>query len=314
LNLLTPNIPAGRARAGFTLVELIVAAVIGVLIAGAVATSISQLFRARGSSAAHQQAFARADGAAARIALDLTNALRRNDPLQQKVAVVNGGAPGQERDEVLMLMRSLRPVRGDPNNPEGDEFEVQYRVMPAGDGGPALWRRVDMAHDEYVDAGGIASPITGGMVALSIQANDGSDQWFEEWDSDSDGLPHAVRISVTAQSDDAKASATAVRVVALDRVPIPPPTEDTSTNSNSNSDSNSSGNRNGSNGSTSGSKATGYTNTTTRPTTPAPSSGGNTGGGGSRGTTGGGGSGGGSGTGGGGRGTSGGGSSGRGGG
>jgi type II secretion system protein J len=285
LNLLTSNISvARRSRAGFTLVELIVAAVIGVLIAGAVATSISQLFRARGSSAAHQQAFARADGAAARIALDMSNALRRNDPLQEKIAVINGGAPGQERDEVLMLARSMRPVRGDPSNPEGDEYEVQYRVMPAGDGASALWRRSDMAHDEYVDAGGIASPITGGMVALSVQANDGSDQWFEEWDSDSDGLPHAVRISVTAQSDDAKASATAVRIVAIDRVPIPPPSEDPSS-SGSNSTNSASG-RSGSNSSNT-SNATGYT--TSRPsTTPPPSSGGKSGGSGGGGTRGGG--------------------------
>src|SRR5262245_22474400 len=157
---------AARRPRAFTLVELIVAAVIGVLIAGATATAMTQLFRARGSSAAHQQAYARADGAAARIALDLTNALRRNDPLQEKVAVINGGAPGAERDELLMLQKSLRPLRGVDGEPEGDEFEVQYRVMPAADGHDALWRRVDMGHDEYVDAGGIAGPIAGGMVAL----------------------------------------------------------------------------------------------------------------------------------------------------
>ncbi len=220
-----------RYRRAFTLIELMVAALIGVLIAGAVTTSITQLFRARASSADHEQAFSRADGAAAQIALDLTNALRRNDPLQQKVAVINGGTPGQERDELLMLMHSLRPVRGIEGQPEGDEFESQYRIMPAADGTDALWHRIDMAHDEYVDAGGIASPIAGGMVALSIQANDGTDQWFDEWDSDSDGLPHAVRISVTAKSDDGMASATALRLVALDRVPLPPPTVDDSSSS-----------------------------------------------------------------------------------
>src|SRR4051812_15585114 len=110
-----------NSRPAFTLVELLVAAVIGVLIAGATATSMSQLFRARGASAAHQQAFARADGAAARMSLDLTNALRRNDPVAQKVQVINGGGPGQERDELLMLARSLHPLRGVDGEPEGDE-------------------------------------------------------------------------------------------------------------------------------------------------------------------------------------------------
>jgi type II secretory pathway pseudopilin PulG len=291
---------SARPRRAFTLVELIVAALIGVLIAGATATAMTQLFRARGSSAAHQQAYSRADGAASRIALDLSNALRRNDPLQQKVAVINGGAPGAERDELLMLQKSLRPVRGDPSSPEGDEFEVQYRVMPAADGRDALWRRVDMGHDEYVDAGGIASPITGGVVALSIQANDGSDQWFDEWDSDSDGLPHAVRIVVTAQADDAGARATATRVVAIDRVPIPAPTptEDTSDTSSGNNTANNSSSTSGNNANSNAAPSGGgFTRTV-----PGGNTGGNrggtgsTGGGGTRpggGTTGGGGNGGG---------------------
>jgi hypothetical protein len=247
---------------------------IGVLIAGATAASMAQLFRARAASADHEQAFSRADGAAAQIALDLTNALRRNDPLQQKVAVINGGAPGQERDEVLMLMHSLRPVRGIEGQPEGDEFESQYRIMPAADGKDALWHRVDMAHDEYVDAGGIASPIAGGVVALSIQANDGTDQWFDEWDSDSDGLPHAVRISVTAKSDDGMASATAVRLVALDRVPLPPPTVDDS--SSSTSPSSTSGKSTPS--STAPKTSSGFTSSTPATTTPNTSGSGGTGG------------------------------------
>jgi hypothetical protein len=250
---------------------------IGVLIAGATAASMAQLFRARASSADHEQAFSRADGAAAQIALDLTNALRRNDPLQQKVAVINGGSPGQERDEVLMLMHSLRPVRGIDGQPEGDEFESQYRIMPAADGKDALWHRVDMAHDEYVDAGGIASPIAGGIVALSIQANDGTDQWFDEWDSDSDGLPHAVRISVTAKSDDGMASATAVRLVALDRVPLPPPAADDSSGSTSPS---STGGKSPS--STTPATGGGYTSTTSRPATTTPSTSGSGGSGGTR--------------------------------
>jgi prepilin-type N-terminal cleavage/methylation domain-containing protein len=258
----------GHRRSGFTLVELIVAALIGVLIAGATATAMSQLFRARGSSAAHQQAFSRADGAAARIAFDLTNALRRTDPLQQKVAVINGGSPGAERDEVLMLMKSLRPLRGIEGEPEGDEFESQYRIMPAADGQDALWHRIDMAHDEYIDAGGIASPVVGGMVALSIQANDGTDQWFDDWDSDSDGLPHAIRISVTAKSDDGRAVASAVRIVALDRVPIPLPTPTADTTNTNNTNTN--------NNSNSAPKTNGFTSSTQTNPTGTTRSGGNT--------------------------------------
>jgi len=207
-------------RGGFTLVELIVAAVVGVLIAGATATAISQLLRARAASAAHQQAFARAEAGAARMALDVTNSVRNIEPYFQRVAIVNGGLPGQERDELLVLMRSLRPLRGIEGSPEGDEYEAQYRVVST-QGTPALWRRVDAAHDLALDGGGIATATVSSVAALSLEATDGID-WFEEWDSDSDGMPHAVRIVVVGQSDDGRVKATARRVVALDRVPILP--------------------------------------------------------------------------------------------
>ncbi len=219
---------ASRGR-GFTIVELIVAAVVGALIAAATASALAQMFRARTQSRSHQQAFIRADTAAARVAMDLATVLRRSDPIQQKVSVVSGGSPGSEHDELLVLMNSQRPLRGVVGEPEGDEYEVQYRVMSGADGREALWRRMDIAHDEYVDAGGIATPIAGNVVALSVQATDETGEWFEEWDSDSDGLPHAVRVMVTAQSDDGRVTATAVRVVAIDRVPLPPAVDESET-------------------------------------------------------------------------------------
>jgi hypothetical protein len=196
---------------------------VGVLIAGATATAIAQMYRARNDSRAHQQAFQRADTAAARISLDLSTALRRIDPLQQKLMVTNGGGPGAERDEVLVLMNSQRPLRGVDTEPEGSEYEVQYRVQPGMDGREALWRRMDIALDDYIDGGGIATPIASAVVALSVLATDQTGEWLESWDSDSDGMPHAVKVLVSASSDDGKATATAVRVVAIDRVPIPPP-------------------------------------------------------------------------------------------
>lgn len=199
------------------------ATMVGVLIAGATATSISQMYRARNDSRAHHQAFQRADTAAARIALDVAAALRRSDLLQQKVMVLNGGAPGAERDELLVLVSSQRPLRGIDGEPEGGEYEVQYRVQPGADGREALWRRMDIAHDDYIDGGGIASPIAGAVVSLSVVAADGTGEWLDAWDSDSDGMPHAVKVLVSAAADDGRTTATALRVVAIDRVPLPPP-------------------------------------------------------------------------------------------
>ncbi|MFZ2874106.1 MAG: type II secretion system protein GspJ [Phycisphaerales bacterium] len=209
------------SRRAFTLVELIVTSVIGVLVAGAVVSSVSSLQRARASSIARQQAYGRSDAAASRIALDLSNAVRHYELTFARVLVVNGGAPGAETDELLILANASRPVRGEDGIAEGSEVEVQYRIRPGVVGGAAsLWRRSDPAFDLYLDAGGVASTVASGVTALSIQAFDGS-AWFDSWDSDSDGMPHAVRVVVSATSDDRRTTSVARRLVAIDRVPIP---------------------------------------------------------------------------------------------
>ncbi|MDX2130680.1 MAG: type II secretion system protein [Planctomycetota bacterium] len=209
-----------RAR-GFTLIELILAAVIGVFVAGAAVTSVSQFLRARKSAGARQEAFSRAESAAARIARDLQNVARNADLTYAQVSVRPGLGAAGDGDELLLMVNSLTPVRGDDLSPEGDLHEVQYRVAPSASGGLALWRRVDPGFDEFIDAGGMASPEVIGVVSLSIDASDGID-WFDAWESDTDGMPHAVRVTVIAASDDGTTRVTARRTIAVDRVPLEP--------------------------------------------------------------------------------------------
>ena len=121
-----PRNPA--IRRAFTLIELTVASVIAALIAGATATAVSQLLQVRAKSAARQQAFSRADAAAARIALDAANLVRHHDLAFTRLAIADSGE--SNRDEVLMLVRSMRPVRGGEETAEGGEYEVQYRIAP----------------------------------------------------------------------------------------------------------------------------------------------------------------------------------------
>jgi type II secretion system protein J len=208
-------------RPAFTLVELIVAAIITVLIAGATTTALSQLLRARQGAAARQQATSRAFAAADMIARDAAECARDSDLLFAKVQVTDAGDDGAERDGLLMLVRTLRRVRGLDDYPEGADFEVQYRVEDSPDG-PTLWRRADPALDEAIDGGGLATPVSPGIVALSIEASDDQD-WWPLWDSDSEGLPRGLRVSVTGTDDEGRLRVTARRVIALDRTPLPPP-------------------------------------------------------------------------------------------
>ena len=110
--------------------------------------------------------------------------------------------------------------------PEGGQYEAQYRVDGSGPSA-GLWRRVDPGFDRAQDAGGVATLLAPSVTSFSVQAYDGT-SWFDTWDSDSDGIPHAIRVEIRAQSDDGTADAVVRRVTAIDRVPTPPDTAESS--------------------------------------------------------------------------------------
>jgi prepilin-type N-terminal cleavage/methylation domain-containing protein len=214
--------------AGFTLAELLVGVIVLSLVTGATTAAVARLARARSGAIAQHQAQSRAHRAAAMIASDVARVARDHDLIHARVLVTDEREANRDVDELLLIIRSLQPVRGLFGVPEGADFEVQYRVDESGEGGIAsernvLWRRVDPSLDEYQDAGGVATPLLEGVVALSLEAHRGPDEdWEEEWDSDIDGYPYGVRIVVTATDDEGRREAVARRVVAIDRVPLPP--------------------------------------------------------------------------------------------
>lgn len=214
-----------RTAKGFTLVEVIVALMVGAILAAAVTTSLAQFSRAQARAGARQEAASRAHAAADIVAADLRNICRDFDPTFNRVAIADGG---EGSDNLLLWTRSLRPVRGAAEIPEGMDREVQFKLMPdAGNAGrTALWRRVDAPADSYIDAGGIAAQVVPGVSLMSVEANDGA-SWQDRWDSDSDGLPHGIRVTVIGMADDGRTTAVARRTIALDRTPLPPPTAET---------------------------------------------------------------------------------------
>ncbi len=211
-----------RSARGFTLIELIVGGVVVAMIGVGIVTVVSNMVKAKNKSVARQQAFARADAAGARIATDVASVVRSVDLKQCRLQVMDGGDGPFQRDGLLVLTRSLKSVRGREDLPEGGEYEAQYRIDGAGST-TGLWRRVDPGFDRAQDAGGVASLLAPGVISFSVEASDETN-WFNTWDSDTDGMPHAIRVVIRAQSDDGKAEATVRRVTAIDRVPTPPET------------------------------------------------------------------------------------------
>ncbi len=218
-----------RARRAFTMLEIMIAAVITAFVLGSLSLSLSQLSRAKDSSKMRLDAHLRADAALESIRRDLTSVVRHEDlywtRLLLRDATVNSPIGPLDRDDAATFTTRLQAVNDLDFNGEGIQYESQFRVMEDDDGA-VLWQRLDPVPDEYPLAGGIASPMVDGIIALRFEAYDGY-EWFRYWDSDEHGLPKAVRVTVTASGSrngerlfDAPL-ATVRTIVPLDRVAVP---------------------------------------------------------------------------------------------
>jgi hypothetical protein len=209
---------------------MMLAGVLAAFILGAVTASLGQLGRARTSARRQLDAHLRADAAISVMRRDLITVLRDADLFWTRLMLIDESIPSPagplDRDEVLVFDAQLRPVRDLAFIGEGEEFETQYRIEedPLG---PVLWQRRDSVPEEYPGAGGVVTPIAEGVVAVAMEAYDGT-SWHQEWDSDIDGLPWALRLTVMASGhkpgEDPFGAPMAVlrTVVPIDRVPLPP--------------------------------------------------------------------------------------------
>ena len=118
---------AQRSR-GFTLVEVIVGSIVLAIVTGATTTAVSNLARAKSVSAARQQAVERAHTAAAMIATDALRLVRDHDLYFTRVVIQSETRKGKPADDLLLIVRTIEPVRGLFGTPEGADFEVQYRL------------------------------------------------------------------------------------------------------------------------------------------------------------------------------------------
>ena len=226
-------------RRGFTLVELIIAGIIAVIVVGTLGTSLSQLARARASSKVRLNAHLRANTALEKIRRELQQVIRSDNLIDTRILLtgdsVNSPIGDLSRNDVLIYSTKLSPVRNKTYEGDGIEHEVQLRVTDD-ESGSALWMRSDSVPDDNEGGGGKAAPMMDGIIGLYIEASDGT-EWYDSWDSDINGLPVALRVTVSSAGDaqgadffaDSRELMSLRTIVPIDRVPPPyeePPAED----------------------------------------------------------------------------------------
>ena len=248
-----------KNRSGLTLLELIVGIVIIAMVSMATAAAVSQSVKSSGAAESRERVRNAANLAVERVAQDVAGVLRDGDLYYARVLLTDGeaevrGFDGRREvvraDELLLFTQT--PIAARSSNrgelgerSEGGEFEVQYRLATrsTGVGGRqfsdrgrvfyedesegepgVLWRRVDPQPDETPEGGGVVFPVMEGVTEFSVEALD-VDRWVADWDSDEQGYPHALRITVRVTEPRTYGSprreAYARRTVAIDRVPLP---------------------------------------------------------------------------------------------
>ena len=193
-----------RDPRAFTLAELLIAGTIAVVIAAVITTSLAQFGRAREVCKLRMDAHVRALGALETVRKELQSTIRSDDLFHCRVLIVDDHTASVadaarlevDRDELLVYNTRLRTVRETEYNGDGQEFETHLRIEDD-DLGSALWMRADSQPDQYERGGGSATPLMDGVVSLRFEAYDGS-TWRDAWDSDRDGLPWALRVTVRA--------------------------------------------------------------------------------------------------------------------
>jgi uncharacterized membrane protein YgcG len=204
-----------------------IAGMMATIVLGGITISLSQLGSAKAISRQRLEAFSRCDNALRTIRRDTITVLRRGDLFDTRVLISDLTAryDGMQvsRDELLLFNGNLRANKEIDFNGEGLEYEAQFRIE-GNDVGVALWKRRDPILDDNPTGGGIATPISEGIVALELEAFDGT-SWFSQWDSDVSGIPEAIRITVTSsgmeENDISTTTVTLRTIVPLDRVRSP---------------------------------------------------------------------------------------------
>jgi type II secretory pathway pseudopilin PulG len=213
---------------GFTLIELMVAGAMAAIVLGGVTLSIAQLGSAKAVSRQRLEAFSRCDTAIRTIRRDIITTLRRGDLFDTRLLISDLTHRFQgnilDQDELLLFDGSLRANKEIDFNGEGMEYETQFRLEP-NDVSTALWKRRDAILDDNPIGGGMATPIAEGIISLQFEAFDGL-SWFSVWDSDEQGIPHAIRVTVSSTgmeySDELHAPQITLRtIVPLDRFQAP---------------------------------------------------------------------------------------------
>jgi general secretion pathway protein J len=182
-----------RQRAGFTLVEILLATIIGAMIAVAAFAVFRSVTGNRDTLEYYAKIMANGRYALNLVRDDLANFYRAEDPEMTRLRGVKRDMEGKSADRLIIYVVSEQKVREGAQ--EGDVYEVEYGISEDTENGISfLARRCGAVEDKIIgNSGGIMTRVARYIDELKFEYFDGRD-WQRQWQQTD--LPQRVRITL----------------------------------------------------------------------------------------------------------------------
>jgi len=182
-------------NSGFTLVEVLVASMIGVFIALVAVGSLKAISSSVETVDNSIYAAAEVRFASNIIASDLMNLYR--DKEVDSMKLIGGVEESDGGASSWLTLYTVGRVKARIDQPEGDVYEVQY-YLSKGEEKSVLMRRLWPNPDKEAEPGGMLTVIAEDVDVFEVRFFDG-EEWFGEWPEETKSVPKLVEVSIAAK-------------------------------------------------------------------------------------------------------------------
>lgn len=182
-------------KSGFTLVEVLVASMIGAFVALAAVGTLRTIAASAEMVDSNIRTAAEVRFASNTVARDLMNLYRDKDIESMRLI---GGIEESSEDVVSWLtLYTVGRAKARIDRPEGDIYEVEYYLLRDGEKS-VLMRRLWPNPDKESEPGGMLTVIAEDIGVFVVSFFDG-EEWQVEWPEQMKSIPELVEVTVAAK-------------------------------------------------------------------------------------------------------------------